>query len=112
MRSSWIVLIYDVLGFVLLTRNVSIPVEMEGETLNVPCNDPPVLLSAMYQSEFCLQPPGDSPTRRSFFDAMLVGCIPVIFQKEAAWSQYVHHLPENGASYSVYIPVRRKSLHP
>ncbi|KAG0555530.1 hypothetical protein KC19_12G175800 [Ceratodon purpureus] len=86
-------------------RNISLPVKMEGKTLNVLCNNPPVLLSAMHQSEFCLQPPGDSPTRRSFFDAMLVGCIPVIFQKEAAWSQYVHHLPQDGASYSIFIPM-------
>lgn len=74
-----------------------------------PQRDPPVLLSAMHQSEFCLQPPGDSPSRRSFVDALLVGCIPGIFQKDAAWSQYVHYLPENGARYSVFIPLQRKS---
>jgi hypothetical protein len=85
------------------------PVKLTGRTLNVSCNNPAILLGAMHQSQFCLQPPGDSPTRRSFFDAMLAGCIPVIFSKEAAWSQYFHHLPNDGASYSVYIPVLKKS---
>ncbi|XP_035677161.1 probable xyloglucan galactosyltransferase GT20 [Branchiostoma floridae] len=34
----------------------------------------------MHHSVFCLQPPGDSPTRKSFFDAVQCGCIPVIFK--------------------------------
>ncbi|KAH3816801.1 hypothetical protein DPMN_118324 [Dreissena polymorpha] len=33
----------------------------------------------MRHSQFCLQPPGDSPTRKSFFDAILSGCIPILF---------------------------------
>jgi len=28
-------------------------------------------------STFCLTPPGDGPTRKGLFDAMLFGCIPV-----------------------------------
>ena len=34
----------------------------------------------MRRSIFCLQPPGDSPTRKSFYDSILSGCIPVIFK--------------------------------
>ena len=34
----------------------------------------------MMHSIFCLQPPGDSPTRKSFYDAILSSCIPVIFK--------------------------------
>lgn len=83
--------------------------KLAGKTISVSCNNPVSLLKAMHQSEFCLQPPGDSPTRRSFFDAMLAGCIPVIFSKEAAWSQYVNHLPEKGESYSIFIPVCKHS---
>lgn len=30
------------------------------------------------QSTFCLTPPGDSLTRKSLFDSLLAGCIPVI----------------------------------
>ncbi|XP_048254881.1 xyloglucan-specific galacturonosyltransferase 1-like isoform X1 [Haliotis rufescens] len=34
----------------------------------------------MQKSVFCLQPPGDSPTRKSFYDSIQSGCIPVIFR--------------------------------
>ncbi|XP_064615461.1 uncharacterized protein LOC135479520 isoform X2 [Liolophura sinensis] len=34
----------------------------------------------MQHSVFCLQPPGDSPTRKSFYDAIMAGCIPVLFK--------------------------------
>lgn len=33
----------------------------------------------MLKSVFCLQPPGDSPTRKSIYDSILSGCIPVFF---------------------------------
>jgi len=32
------------------------------------------------ESEFCLTPPGDAPSRRGLFDALLMGCIPVLFE--------------------------------
>ncbi|KAI4344920.1 hypothetical protein L6164_012100 [Bauhinia variegata] len=57
-------------------------------------------------SVFCLQPSGDSYTRRSIFDSMLAGCIPVFFHPGTAYSQYLWHLPKNWNKYSVYIPVR------
>ncbi|XP_071085420.1 uncharacterized protein [Haliotis cracherodii] len=34
----------------------------------------------MENSVFCLQPQGDSPTRKSFYDSIQSGCIPVIFK--------------------------------
>ena len=37
------------------------------------------LASWMRKSVFCLQPAGDTPTRKSFYDAIMCGCIPVIF---------------------------------
>jgi len=55
------------------------------------------------QSEFCLQPPGDSPTRRSLFDSLIAGCIPVLFNLFTAYYKYLWHLPVNESSYSVYI---------
>ncbi|XP_019631541.1 PREDICTED: probable xyloglucan galactosyltransferase GT14, partial [Branchiostoma belcheri] len=33
----------------------------------------------MRHSVFCVQPPGDSPTRKSFYDAVACGCVPVTF---------------------------------
>jgi len=35
----------------------------------------------MSNSTFCLEPGGDSPTRKGFFDALLAGCIPVVFEE-------------------------------
>jgi len=57
-------------------------------------------------SVYCLQPPGDSYTRRSIFDSILAGCIPVFFHPGTAYAQYLWHFPTNGTEYSVYIPVR------
>ncbi|KAF7810271.1 putative xyloglucan galactosyltransferase GT20 [Senna tora] len=54
-------------------------------------------------SEFCLQPPGDSATRKSVFDSLLSGCIPVLFDPFTAYYQYSWHLPEDHGKYSVLI---------
>jgi hypothetical protein len=35
-------------------------------------------------SVFCLEPHGDSPTRGGFYDALYMGCIPVIFDYSAS----------------------------
>lgn len=38
-------------------------------------------ISDVYRSSvFCLMPPGDTNTRRGIFDAILCGCIPVLFE--------------------------------
>ena len=39
-----------------------------------------VITEWMRNSVFCLQPPGDTNARKSFYDAMMCGCIPVTFQ--------------------------------
>ncbi|BBM98936.1 xyloglucan galactosyltransferase MUR3 [Marchantia polymorpha subsp. ruderalis] len=75
-----------------------------GHNLHTSCNYPSAPLDTFHRSQFCLQPPGDSPTRRSFFDALVAGCIPVIFKPTAAWTQYISFLPENGESFSILIP--------
>lgn len=43
------------------------------------------------ESVFCLQPPGDMPTRKSLFDAILSGCIPVLFHPLTARFMYEWH---------------------
>ena len=40
------------------------------------------------RAKFCPAPPGDSITRKSIFDALVAGCIPVIFAR-ASMSQYL-----------------------
>lgn len=57
----------------------------------------------MSKSQFCLQAPGDSFTRRSTFDSVLAGCIPVFFSQHTAYTQYAWYLPQDAEEYSVYI---------
>ncbi|KAJ7296873.1 hypothetical protein O6H91_Y095000 [Diphasiastrum complanatum] len=68
------------------------------------CFRPESTMSLFLQSHFCLQPPGDSPTRRSVFDSLIAGCIPVLFDPFTAYLQYPWHLPINTTSYSIFIP--------
>ncbi|KAK3098688.1 hypothetical protein FSP39_022044 [Pinctada imbricata] len=59
----------------------------------------------MMHSVFCLQPPGDSPTRKSFFDALLSGCIPVLFpydNHKSAWP-FTDFLPYNEFTVTIRL---------
>lgn len=67
------------------------------------CDQPEAITNIFLESEFCLQPPGDSPTRRSVFDSLISGCIPVLFDPFTAYFQYPWHLPEDHEKYSVFI---------
>ncbi|KAL3645339.1 putative xyloglucan galactosyltransferase gt19 [Castilleja foliolosa] len=67
-------------------------------------HDPIKFMKPMLQSSFCLQPPGDTPTRRSTFDAIVAGCIPVFFEELSAKKQYGWHLKEEEYDeFSVFI---------
>ncbi|KAG8370843.1 hypothetical protein BUALT_Bualt13G0025500 [Buddleja alternifolia] len=68
------------------------------------CHSPSSIMQMFQGSVFCLQPQGDSYTRRSAFDSMLAGCIPVFFHPGSAYTQYTWHLPKNYSQYSVFIP--------
>ncbi|CAH9073147.1 unnamed protein product [Cuscuta europaea] len=68
------------------------------------CDNPYHLMKMFQNSVFCLEPPGDSFTRRSTFDSILAGCIPVFFTPASAYVQYIWHLPRNHTGYSVLIP--------
>uniref|UniRef100_A0A0A0KYJ7 Exostosin GT47 domain-containing protein n=1 Tax=Cucumis sativus TaxID=3659 RepID=A0A0A0KYJ7_CUCSA len=67
------------------------------------CDRPKAVIELFLESEFCLQPPGDSPTRKSVFDSLISGCIPVFFDPFTAYYQYPWHLPEDHGKYSVMI---------
>ncbi|XP_022003384.1 xyloglucan-specific galacturonosyltransferase 1 [Helianthus annuus] len=67
------------------------------------CDEPKSLIGLFTESEFCLQLPGDSPTRKSVFDSLVSGCIPVLFDPFTAYYQYPWHLPEDHGKYSVFI---------
>lgn len=66
-------------------------------------NGTSAILETFLDSEFCLQPRGDSFTRRSIFDCMLAGSIPVFFWRRTAYFQYEWFLPGEPESYSVFI---------
>ncbi|CAL4912546.1 unnamed protein product [Urochloa decumbens] len=65
---------------------------------------PANIMRLFQKASFCLQPPGNSWTRRSVFDSMVAGCIPVFFHAASAYRQYRWHLPKRHLDYSVYIP--------
>lgn len=68
-------------------------------------HDPIRFMKPMLQASFCLQPPGDTPTRRSTFDGIIAGCIPVFFEELTAKKQYGWHLPEEKyEEFSVFVP--------
>ncbi|KAL6643141.1 hypothetical protein ACP70R_021322 [Stipagrostis hirtigluma subsp. patula] len=67
-------------------------------------NSPGPIMRLLESAEFCLQPTGDGYTRKSTFDAILAGCIPVFFHPVSAYTQYLWHLPRDYRSYSVFIP--------
>lgn len=50
------------------------------------------LLPLYRRAVFCPAPVGDSLTRKSLFDALVAGCIPVIFDRRSL-SQYTWHVP-------------------
>ncbi|KAD3338536.1 hypothetical protein R6Q59_026698 [Mikania micrantha] len=80
---------------------------------NQKCYKPVDVMRLFQSSVFCLQPPGDSYTRRSTFDSILAGCIPVFFTPGSAYVQYMWHLPKQFDKYSVLIneeDVRRKKV--
>ncbi|KDP42257.1 hypothetical protein JCGZ_02987 [Jatropha curcas] len=68
------------------------------------CYKPTYVMKIFQTSIFCLQPAGDSYTRRSTFDSILAGCIPVFFHPGSAYVQYLWHLPKDYTKYSVFIP--------
>ncbi|KAK4751254.1 hypothetical protein SAY87_004736 [Trapa incisa] len=70
------------------------------------CHNPVGILRVMMGSRFCLQAPGDSFTRRSTFDSMLAGCIPVFFSQHTAYSQYAWFLPKDPDEYSVFMETK------
>ncbi|XP_048560783.1 xyloglucan galactosyltransferase KATAMARI1 homolog [Triticum urartu] len=67
------------------------------------CLVPSTFMRVFQGARFCLQPPGDTYTRRSAFDAILAGCVPVFFHPDSAYRQYKWHLPDDRDTYSVFI---------
>nr|GMC70599.1 xyloglucan galactosyltransferase XLT2-like [Ipomoea batatas] len=70
----------------------------------VMCSDgSPAVFDAFLHSNFCLQPKGDGMTRRSMYDCMISGAIPVYFWRGTFKDQYVWHLPWISETFTVYV---------
>ncbi|KAL3525649.1 hypothetical protein ACH5RR_014021 [Cinchona calisaya] len=68
------------------------------------CSDgSPAIFEAFLYSDFCLQPRGDSDTRKSTFDCLLSGSIPVFFWEGSFKGQYELFLSSEPDSFSVFI---------
>ena len=64
-------------------------------------------IAALYwNSTFCVMPPGDTITRKAVVDAVLLGCIPVLFHPGQAW-QWPWHWGSWVANATVSLDWRR-----
>ncbi|XP_071497829.1 uncharacterized protein [Diadema antillarum] len=59
----------------------------------------------MRHSVFCLQPPGYSNIRKSFFDSVMSGCIPVTFRSKRSHVIYPFERTLDYRRFSINIPV-------
>jgi len=58
----------------------------------------------MAESVFCPMPAGDSPSRRAFYEALLLGCIPVVFRQHSYGRLFPSSPDINDISkYTVFI---------
>ncbi|KZV40590.1 hypothetical protein F511_36055 [Dorcoceras hygrometricum] len=64
------------------------------------------ILESFLESDFCLQPRGDAHTRKSTFDCMLAGSIPVFFWRRSIKYQYEWFLGHEPDDFSVFIDRR------
>jgi hypothetical protein len=65
-----------------------------------------LVLELFMGARFCLQPRGDSFMRRSLFDCMVAGAVPVLFWRRSAYIQYNWFLPVDDGKdreWSVFI---------
>uniref|UniRef100_A0A7S0J376 Exostosin GT47 domain-containing protein n=1 Tax=Calcidiscus leptoporus TaxID=127549 RepID=A0A7S0J376_9EUKA len=53
----------------------------------------------MLQATFCLQPAGDTLTRKGLYESVFTGCIPVVFREDKAFLQQL--------AFSRYIPYKK-----
>eukprot|EP00746_Dinoflagellata_sp_MGD_P153906 gnl/MRDRNA2_/MRDRNA2_84519_c0_seq1.p1 gnl/MRDRNA2_/MRDRNA2_84519_c0~~gnl/MRDRNA2_/MRDRNA2_84519_c0_seq1.p1 ORF type:complete len:459 (+),score=91.64 gnl/MRDRNA2_/MRDRNA2_84519_c0_seq1:103-1479(+) len=68
-------------------------------------HDHMALFNAKRQTKFCLEPPGDSPYRKSISESILAGCIPVMFSRQTDIMAPWHWGPWKDDS-RVFIPAQ------
>ena len=63
----------------------------------------------MSRSTFCLQPAGDSPTRKGFWDSIILGCIPVIF-RSGTYARVFEEFFEQDIEETVAVVLEEKEV--
>ena len=65
-------------------------------------------------SRLCLMPGGDFPTRKAVLDALFTGCVPVLFQRTSAATQWSWHWGsrETVTNATVFMSMERFTKHP
>lgn len=62
----------------------------------------PAAAALMLRARYCLQPAGDGQSRKGAWDALLLGCIPVLFRPNLAVQPFEGNIPY--ADFTVTIP--------
>lgn len=57
------------------------------------------------RAQYCLSPPGDTVTRKSLFDALIAGCVPVIFAKATITQYSWYFTMQEIEDISIYISI-------
>jgi len=52
----------------------------------------PDMYQLLMASTFCINPPGDTPSRKGLFDSLVVGCVPVVTSEDSL-QHYSFHIP-------------------
>jgi hypothetical protein len=66
--------------------------------------------SPYLNARLCLMPGGDFPTRKGVLDALLSGCVPVVFQKISAHKQWLVHWGSESAADDCMILMDREFM--
>ncbi|KAL8138916.1 hypothetical protein V2J09_004917 [Rumex salicifolius] len=66
-------------------------------------SEPGPTTGLLTSSEFCLHPSGEGATSKWFFESLVAGCIPVVFDPFTAHYQYPWHLPVDRSNYSFFV---------
>jgi hypothetical protein len=89
-----------------VTANITLPIASPS----TPFPPPPTTtgISLYRQSVFCLQPPGDMEIRNGIFDALLAGCIPVLFLSHTLHKVYPWYFSaEEEEAITFHLQARR-----
>ncbi|XP_046563617.1 probable xyloglucan galactosyltransferase GT17 [Haliotis rubra] len=98
---------FDQIVDVLKQQKQEMPIGVYLNTVECHTGHANITIGWMQKSVFCLQPPGDSPTRKSFYDSIQSGCIPVIFRFADQNVEYPFQRVLNYTDFTVAIDSAR-----